>query len=193
MAKRITKKLVKDFYRYMLRKQGVSLVKRDSIQMAIISSAIDLLGVADEDDFLDSCGIAIGRRQPFVYLPFEAGVFSTARQGMVQIASLPHELHHIEQNREDRSNQGKYLLRRGHRAFQEAEAIHVEMELWHWYLPRHRFAINRAAARLRMYQLRNSDIGVVKRQLAMAKRDVERGIVTHPVSKTAIRWLIKHA
>jgi len=190
MTRKITKDLVKAFYKYMLNRFDVTLVTKESHEIRIIRNILRLMRIKAIESFLDNCGFAFGDDDALVYMPFRVGEFSTSGEGMVQIASLCHELQHIHQNRTEGGNQIKYLMRRGHRAFQEAEAIHVEMELWHWWRPKLGFNIVSVAQRLKFYMLRPVDIEVVKKQLTMAKRDVERGMIVHQVSKVGIRKLI---
>jgi hypothetical protein len=187
-----TPQLVRDFWHYMTRRFGASVVdKRSAGEMKAVGTLLGAIGVLDRDAFLARYATTIGRN---VYIPFDIGTPSPGWSLWGQLMVCAHELQHVVQY--DRMGPlkfaWKYIGSSAGRTALEAEAYRCQLELQFW---RTGELVSPAwlASSLKAYAVSDTDIAVAEKYLAMSAESVRRGAVINETSKAAIEWLGYHA
>ena len=183
--KNITPQIVKDYHAYMAKKfNAVIIQKKDAAGMLFIDHALSLMGVKKKGYFLDHFALTLGNR---IYIHWEPGV-GTPQQLAYQIRVLAHECQHVLQYRDDPRFALRYLLSKSRRAHFEAQAMHCDLELYHW-LYGAAMSVALLTGTLKYYRVRSADRAVARQDLNIYNQAVSRGQISTKPGKVAIRWL----
>ena len=181
---------VVSFWRHMQERFGTTTVnKADAVEMQIVASVLDALGILDRERFLKSFTTTLGRK---IYTPFEAGRANDAWDLWDQMVVCVHEHQHVVQHdREGLSFEVSYVADRAARARFEAEAYHSNLEMHFW-----RYGTTTRsrplAELLHDYGCRPEDVEIAAHSLALANVSVRRGAVLNESTRAALDWLEKH-
>ena len=183
--KNITPQIVKDYHVHMAKKfNAVIIQKKDAAGMVLIDNALSLMGVKNKGYFLDHFALTLGNR---IYIHWEPGVGSPA-QLAYQVRVLAHECQHILQYRDDERFMLRYLLSKSRRAHFEAQAMHCDLELYHW-LYGAAMSVSLLTGTLKYYRVRSADRATARQDLNIYNQAVSRGQISTKPGKVAIRWL----
>lgn len=182
---------VVSFWRHMQERFGTTTVnKADAVEMQIVASVLDALGILDKERFLKSFTTTLGRK---IYTPFDVGSANDSWDLWDQMVVCVHEHQHVVQHdREGLSFEVSYVTDRAARATFEAEAYrsNLEMHFWRYGTP----ARSRPLAELlHDYGCRPEDVEVAAHSLALANVSVRRGAVLNESTRAALDWLDSHS
>ena len=184
--KKLTPVIVKDFWKYMHKKYGTSVVnKGNSKEMKLIDAVLSIIGVMDKGDFLDKFTTTIGHK---IYVPFTIGD-DTMVSLESQVATCVHEHVHVRQFKET-GFAWEYLMDSSKRAVFECEAYRATMEMW-FYLKSDYPTPKSISDSLKAYNCTAKDRAFAKKYLQKTSAIVRRGGVVTAESKTAKKWLEK--
>lgn len=166
----MTKKQFKILWKLLLDAYNATIVKKSNSQtMKVIAELLDLLGIQDDETFFEDWAITI---KDNIYLPFTVG--NEEELGLFeQLSILAHELIHVKQW-EDPLFAGRYISSTAHRAEYEMKAIAAQMEVFH-ILTGRLLDTKLLANNLEAYKCKKADIRVVKKQLDIIARTIEKG------------------
>jgi hypothetical protein len=193
--KKLTKKIVIDYHKFMAEKFGVQLIFRiDDIPPAVLDVFSSLNQFCTDTAFLKNYAITIPN--PFgktlIYLPWVAGV-ATRVSLYDQVRRLAHEAQHAVQiiHDGDTTFAVYYLNNPAMRAHYESLALHPELEIHFWYTgkPATATILSRMAKKLKAYRCSAEDIVVTEKHLVKYNKIVARGSVSSEAGKAAIKWL----
>ncbi|HMA91698.1 MAG TPA: hypothetical protein VKP30_03385 [Polyangiaceae bacterium] len=183
--------VVSAFWKHMQSHYGTSLVnKLSSVEMNLLSQALDTLGILKKVEFLENFTTTIGR---CIYVPFEPGVPRAGWDLWSQVVICVHEHQHVEQQRRlGIEYEARYLADRASRAEFETEALRSNLELAYWRTGK--IPSTKALANtLSNYCCSAGDIAVASKQLALSALSIRCGAVLNEASKVALDWLDEHA
>jgi len=182
---------VVSFWRHMQERFGTTTVnKADAVEMQIVASVLDALGILDKERFLKSFTTTLGRK---IYTPFDVGSANDSWDLWDQMVVCVHEHQHVVQHdREGLSFEVSYVTDRAARARFEAEAYrsNLEMHFWRYGTPTRSRPL---AELLHDYGCRPEDVEVAARSLALANVSVRRGAVLNESTWAALDWLDSHS
>ena len=182
---------VVSFWRHMQERFGTTTVnKGDAVEMQIIASVLDTLGILDKERFLRSFTTTLGRK---IYTPFDVGSANDSWDLWDQVVVCVHEHQHVVQHdREGLSFEVSYVADRAARARFEAEAYrsNLEMHFWRYRTPTRSRPL---AELLHDYGCRPEDVEIAAHSLALANVSVRRGAVLNESTRAALDWLDNHA
>ena len=93
-SNRVTSSQVKDFWKYMRKKYGFTVVqKANAIEMQAIAWALDMMQIKNHKEFMENYNTTIGT---VVYVNFKIGVGNQS-QLKGQIKTCVHEAQHVIQ------------------------------------------------------------------------------------------------
>ncbi len=185
-----TPTMVKDFWKHMQRKFQFQIAdKSQSSLMKLAAWFLNLLGIQDKQDFLDTYTTTIFST---IYIPFKIGVASEPYPLPNQISICVHEAAHVLQNASDRRFTWRYATSTSWRANYEAKAYRTNMEIYWWYT-KELLDPRMLAEKLWHYGCKEGDILACQQNLEIAAKMVKRGGVVSETSKVALKWLNKHA
>lgn len=158
--------------------------KNDAVEMQVVANVLQLAGVVDAQEFLESFTTTIG---PFIYLPDGMSPDS-------QIEVLVHECQHVHQWWTGLLGMAwLYLSEPEARVRFEAEAYRAGLELAHARgveLP----SFSQLAMPLEHgYALSQDHIDLGRDLLEVAATSIVAGVVATPAAKEAISWIRLHA
>jgi len=160
--------------------------KQDAREMLVIARALDMLGVLDQQDFLDRYTTTIWES---IYTPFVVGTPSPRYPLISQAIVGPHEFQHIVQHQRDPMGfTPKYLASSACRAGFETEALGTTMEI-EWFLLGYVTPAAVRAKMLRDYACSADDIEVTRIPLEMRQQVIKRGGVETESGKVSIAFL----
>jgi hypothetical protein len=179
------------FWAHMQQRFGTTTVnKADAVEMQIVGSVLDTLGILDKERFLRSFTTTLGRK---IYAPFDVGSANEVWDLWDQVVVCVHEHQHVVQHeREGLSFEVSYVADRAARARFEAEAYrsNLEMHFWRFGSPMRSRPV---AELLHDYGCRPEDVEVAAHSLALANVAVRRGAVLNEATRAALDWLDVHA
>ena len=182
---------VVSFWRHMQERFGTTTVnKADAVEMQIVASVLDTLGILDKERFLKSFTTTLGRK---IYAPFDVGSANDDWDLWDQVVVCVHEHQHVVQHdREGLSFEVSYVADRAARARFEAEAYRSNLEMHFW----RNGTTTRSrplADLLHDYGCRPEDVEIAAQSLALANVSVRRGAVLNESTRAALDWLENHA
>ena len=184
----LTSELVLDYHEYMAKKlKAIVIYKPDAPEMQAAAWALDLMGITSKKYFLEHFAMTVGRR---IYVPWEPGDAGSTKGLAFQVRVLAHECQHVVQYRNDERFALRYLLSKSRRAHYEAQAMHCDLELFH-YIYGKPMAVERLTQHLKHYRIRRADRAVARQDLEIYNQAVERKQISTKPGKAAIRWLQK--
>jgi hypothetical protein len=186
-----TPEQVVTFWAHMQAHYGTCRInKLSSVEMDLIASALDALGILKRARFLERFTTTIGKR---IYVPFEVGIPRAGWDLWSQIVVCVHEHQHVEQQmRLGVEFEARYLGDRASRTEFEIEAMrsNLELEFWRWGTTPSTKAL---AEQLYDYGCRSSDVAVAAKSLALTAVTIRCGAVLNEASKVALNWLNENA
>lgn len=191
MSAEIQQDEVISFWRHMQERFGTTTVnKADAVEMQIVASVLDALGILDKERFLKSFTTTLGRK---IYTPFDVGSANDVWDLWDQVVVCVHEHQHVVQHdREGLSFEVSYVADRAARARFEAEAYRSNLEMHFW-----RYGTTTRsrplAALLHDYGCRPEDVEIAAHSLALANVSVRRGAVLNESTRAALDWLDRYA
>jgi hypothetical protein len=191
MSAEIQPQEVVSFWRHMQERFGTTTVnKDDAVEMQIIASVLDTLGILDKERFLKSFTTTLGRK---IYTPFEVGTPNDGWDLWDQVVVCVHEHQHVVQHdREGLAFEVSYVADRAARARFEAEAYRSNLEMHFWRFG-HPMRSRPLADLLHDYGCRPEDVEIAAHSLALANVSVRRGAVLNESTRAALDWLDSHA
>jgi hypothetical protein len=174
----ITSAVVIGTWSRMQARHGTRVIlKQDDAGMKLVGGFLDVLGVLDKKDFLESYSTTIDHA---IYVPFQIG--DPAHDLLAQLALCAHEHQHVIQVEREGWTKfaGLYLFDQGARGGWEAEGYRCNMELSFWatgmvpeWAPQH------YAERLgKAYACNAETVKVVATALELVRENIlEEGIV----------------
>lgn len=179
---------VREFWAAITRQYDTQRIpKQDSHEMKLVAEALGLMGIVNQQDFLQRFTTVIDCR---IYTPFEPGVPTAAWSLWGQIRVAIHEHHHVFQ---DRASGGlgfkwNYLTSAASRAHYEAEAYRTDMVM-DWRFQGRMLDPLSLASNLKSYGCSDVDVEVVRRMLALSIPSIKAGAITSDVCRWACDWL----
>jgi len=138
----------------------------------VLAAALDAIGVADKDAFIDGCSITVG---DVIYLPFKPGVPSNKYPWPAQVAIVAHECEHVIQWDDDGAAFWfRYFSNKAHRAAYEAAALAAELEVYYRLVGR-MLDVQGLAKGLAWYKVGKADIAVTAKHLVIVRNTLLRG------------------
>lgn len=187
--KKINSKNTIAFYKAMAKRFDFTIIqKNDSALMPIVANALEVMKIADADEWMKRFAITIVEPitdQKWIYLPWEIGNWK-AKNLISQNCILCHESEHSIQGEDIRFGP-KYLTDKAYRSRKEFKAMIPQMVLYKSLTGK---TLNTAklANILRYYDVRNKDIQVTKKKLDIVNIAVDRGKIISTVGKYAVKW-----
>lgn len=183
-----TSKDVKDFWQFMQKKYGTTVVqKKDAAEMKFVAEMLDLMGILDKQAFLAHYTTTLGTK---IYVPHPIGSDLPGWDLWSQIIICVHEHVHVDQDNKagGLAYEWAYVTNTAARTQYEVEAYRTRMEIdWRY---RHIVGTPKAiAATLKNYACTPTDIKVAEKALALAVPAIKAGALTTDVSKVAAEWL----
>lgn len=178
------------FWHFMQNHFRTSVINKDStLEMRLVASALDMLGIQRRDHFLRRFATTIGRR---IYTPFEVGSPKGGWELWQQIVTCVHEHQHVVQyDRDGLFYKASYLTDCAARARWEAEAYRSNLELAYWRTGTTPSALDTASV-LKNYGCREADTEVTAKLLLLSDISVRKGAVINEATHVALGWLNKH-
>jgi hypothetical protein len=187
--KKVTSKDTIAFHRAISRKYRFKLIqKQDSHLMHIVANALEVMKVADADEWMERFALTIvepitDKKWVFInWIPGDPRTKSLISQNCI----LAHEAKHTIQGEDPRFGP-KYLTDKAYRANKEFKAMIPQKELYK-ALTGKTLNTQKLANILRYYDVRKSDIRVTKKKLDIVNIAVKRGIVSSDVGIYSVRW-----
>lgn len=193
MPPTLNQEIVTAVFNHMCREFDATIVQsKDFAKLVPVTDEVELffdmlkLAGVDVDDFFNRYAFSLGR---FVIVPYTPGVANPIYSLRSQIINLCHELIHRLQWRDDPNFIINYTTSRSKRAHYEAEALHANWMLYHYFTGRlPRFAKVSKMAGI-PYLLRDGDIETTKQHLSFFGDGVKMGTVKNDVVDEVIKYL----
>lgn len=158
--------------------------------MTMVGYALEKMDVMDAEKFMKRFAVTIVDPifdNKFTWIPWIPGIPSKYFSLLTQVCCLGHETDHSVEG-ESLEYGPKYLTDKSYRAHKEYHAEIVYMSLYHYLTGR---TVN---TKLRIksfenYNLRKSDLRVMKRKLDLINVQIKRGYHVSTIAKVVIRWL----
>lgn len=179
---------VKAFWQYMSKEYDFEIVtKKDAAEMKVVGWFLDRMNIQKKSVFMEryTTTICLGPWR-CVYVPFEIGT-GDQKELISQIVICAHECQHVVQADREPAQPMKYLLSDASRAYYEADAYRVNLEL-HWFFTKRLLSAEKLASKLRHYSIGAADRRIAEKHLVIAAKVVKRGGVITGVSKETIAW-----
>ena len=180
---------VRAFWAFLTAHYGTTVLdKSNAVEMALVGSFLDQIGVMDKARFLARYTTTLGRR---IYTPFVPGEGPDLWHQMVIAV---HEHQHVAQLDRDGwlAFTTGYLLRTATRARYETEAYRTHLELAFWRTGTVPSARD-LAAKLRNYGCTENDVLVAEKVLRLSEPAIRHGAALAATTRVALSWLNAHA
>jgi hypothetical protein len=181
--KKVSKENVRAFAAHMASKYRVKIVDRSQPRPRAVMMMLKMMGITNVHRWLSRWSVTA---PGVIWLGFDLveGVESVLKG---QVATICHELKHIEQWRRDRFRFAlRYAFSRSRRSHYEAQALHCNLEMGHALGLNYEPAA--LAQTLRNYRVRQADINVTATHLEAYNRAVKKGARGEQVVKEACAW-----
>ena len=160
--------------------------KADAEEMQAIGWALGLMGILDQDTFMQRFATTVFDN---IYLPFTPGDFSKVG-AQSQVILAVHEHEHVVQYRREGPLDfcGSYLAQQSARAHWEAEAYRSSVEMC-WFMYGRAPDLDRIARKILNYGCGADEVAYIKTFLGMSMPPIERGMIISDVVQTATQYL----
>jgi hypothetical protein len=185
----LTPELTKDFWSYMQKEFGSSIVQKDeALLMEVAGSFLETLKIQNKEHFMKDFVTTLYKT---IYIPFVIGDDKNDRWPLWnQIRVCVHEHQHIVQgNRDGWCEFGvRYTTSSSFRAGYEAEAFGSDLEM-EFYRTGAIFDIGQRSSVLKDYGCSADDIDMAKQILTIRSEVVLQGAISNISTIKAIKWL----
>jgi len=186
-----TPQQVKGFWDHMSAWYGSKVKsKASATEMQLIAQALGIMGIVDEDSFMNDFTTTIGKT---IYAPFEVGVPSDGHTLWSQIEIGAHEHQHVIQVRDIGVKFAvRYLTDPTWRSVYEGEAYRVSMSLHFWRygeVP----SVEGYVHSMKSYGVSEENLDFFRSFLTMSTHTIEQGGLVDEATKTAVAWLNDNA